>query len=179
MKSILLLTTLLLTISLAACRTAPRNEDDRATLRSDAEAAINLAYRTDPTLAQAMGNAAGYAVFPTVGKGAFLVGGAFGRGVVFQNGVAIGFTTITQISAGATVGGQSYTQIIVFSTPEALQRFRSGNFTFNAQTSAVALHSGAGANARFSDGVAVFTMGEGGMMLEAAIGGQRFSFEPI
>ena len=79
MKSILLLTTLLLTISLAACRTAPRNEDDRVALRSNAEAAINLAYRTDPTLAQAMGNAAGYAVFPTVGKGAFLVGGAFGR----------------------------------------------------------------------------------------------------
>jgi len=77
------------------------------------------------------------------------------------------------------LGGQSYSELIFFETPDALNRFKSGNYTFSAQASAVAIKSGASANAKYADGVAVFTMGEQGLMVEASVGGQKFSFQPI
>ena len=123
--------------------------------------------------------AAGYAVFPTVGKGAIGVGGAYGRGELYEGGHRAGYCTLTQASIGLALGGQKYTQLIFFETPAAVERFKSGNFAFAAQASAVALRSGVSANAKYADGVAVFTMGEAGLMYEASIGGQKFSFQPV
>jgi lipid-binding SYLF domain-containing protein len=116
-------------------------------------------------------------VFPTVGKGAVGVGGAYGRGVLYEGGVVTGYCDLTQGSIGLQLGGQAYSQIIAFSTAEALTLFKTGNFAFDAQATAVALKSGAGANAKYSNGVAVFTMDESGLMFEASIGGQKFSYE--
>ncbi|RPJ35986.1 MAG: hypothetical protein EHM35_08900, partial [Planctomycetaceae bacterium] len=124
-------------------------------------------------------SSAGYAVFPTVGKGAVGVGGAFGRGELIQGGRVVGYCSLTQASIGLALGGQAYSELIFFETPEALQKFKSGDYTFSAQVSAVALKSGASANAKYADGVAVFTMGEEGLMVEASVGGQRFSFQPV
>ena len=123
--------------------------------------------------------AAGYGVFPTVGKGAIGVGGAYGRGELYAGGQLAGYCTLTQASIGLALGGQTYTELIFFENAAALNRFKSGNFTFAAQASAVALKSGASANAKYADGVAVFTMGEAGLMYEASIGGQKFTYEPI
>jgi len=98
---------------------------------------------------------------------------------LFEKGQLAGYCTLTQGSIGLALGGQSYTELIFFEDQAALDRFKSDNYSFAAQASAVALKSGASANARYSDGVAVFTMGEAGLMVEASVGGQKFNFDPI
>ena len=140
---------------------------------------IDTARRTDPGIQGFIDSSAGYAVFPSVGKGAVGVGGAFGRGELIQGGRMVGYCSLTQASVGAALGGQKYSELIFFETPQALEKFKSGDYTFSAQASAVALKSGASANAKYADGVAVFTMGEEGLMVEASIGGQKFSFQPV
>src|SRR5205823_5108824 len=108
-------------------------------------------------------------------KGGIGIGGAHGTGVLFERGRPTGKVTLSQVTVGAQLGGQSYSQIIFFETAQDLSRFKSGNFAFAAQASAVALKSGASANAKYSNGVAIFTATKGGLMAEAAVGGQKFS----
>jgi lipid-binding SYLF domain-containing protein len=122
--------------------------------------------------------AAGYAVFPTVGKGGIGLGGAYGKGVLYQMGAPVGYCDLSQATIGLQLGGQSYSEIIAFETAESLASFKSGKFQFAAQAPAVALKSGDGTNAKYRDGVAVFTMDEAGLMGEASLGGQDFSYQP-
>jgi lipid-binding SYLF domain-containing protein len=164
---------------LTGCATAPKSTEGKAELTGKVQAAINRATKADPGLNKFFKEAAGYAAFPSVGKGAIGVGGAYGRGELYEAGQLDGYCTLTQASIGLALGGQTYTELIFFETPAALSRFKSGNFAFAAQASAVALKSGASANAKYADGVAVFTMGETGLMYEASIGGQKFSYEPV
>jgi lipid-binding SYLF domain-containing protein len=163
---------------IAGCATAPKTAEGKAELSTKVQNAIDNALKSDPGLKKFFDEAAGYAVFPTVGKGAVGVGGAFGRGELYESGQMEGFCTLTQASIGLALGGQAYTELIFFETQPALDRFKTGNFAFAAQASAVALKSGASANAKYTDGVAVFTMGEAGLMYEASIGGQKFSYRP-
>ena len=107
------------------------------------------------------------------------VGGAYGRGVLYQGGRQIGYCDLSQGSIGLQLGGQAYTEIIAFENQSAIQEFKNNNFEFGAQASAVALESGSGANAKYDDGVAVFTMDEKGLMFEASVGGQRFTYTPF
>lgn len=172
------LTAMVLLLSMAACSTAPRSTEGKADIRNDAAAALAKAQYNDPTLTPLLRNAVGYAVFPTVGKGAVGIGGAYGKGVLYEGGDFAGYCDLTQATIGFQLGGQSYTEIIAFETREALARFKTGNFAFDAQATAVALRSGSGANARYSNGVAVFTMDEAGLMFEASVGGQKFSYQP-
>lgn len=162
---------------LAACATAPRTVDDRSELMQDANAALSEARSENADFDSIIRSAPGYAVFPSVGKAGAGVGGAYGRGIVYRNDTPIGYADLSQATVGLQLGGQTYTQILVFETTNALDRFRRGNYEFGAQATAVALKSGEGANARFRDGIAVFTMAEQGMMVEAAVGGQKFSYE--
>ena len=120
--------------------------------------------------------ARGYAVFPNVGKGAFGIGVASGEGEVFEKGKVIGSTKLTQVSIGFQLGGQAFRQIIFFKDKKSLERFTEGNFVFGASASA-ALIAGANASADYNDGVAVLTFSKGGLMYEASIGGQKFSYE--
>jgi lipid-binding SYLF domain-containing protein len=165
-------------LTLSACSTAPDSPQGKTELQSDAMTALNKAEDHDASLRDLVQNSAGYAVFPSIGKGAVGVGGAYGKGEVYQNGALIGYCDMTQASIGLQLGGQAYTEILVFKTQDALDNFKSGKFTFDAQATAVAIKSGAGANAKFANGVAVFTMDEAGLMYEASIGGQKFSFQP-
>lgn len=165
-------------VMLPACSTAPKTEAERTVLIDEAQSELNRAKQADPTLVPMLDKALAYAIFPTVGKGAIGVGGAYGRGVFFENGKHVGYCDISQGSIGFQLGGQSYTELLVFSEQAAVDRFKSGRFTFSAQATAVAVKSGSGANAKFADGVAVFTMGEAGLMYEASIGGQNFSYQP-
>lgn len=137
----------------------------------------------------------GYAVFPSVGKGGFWVGGAYGSGTVFKDGQITGHAKLYQVSFGLQFGGQSYSEIVFFQDKRAYDRFMSGNFELDASASAVALTEGAQANAGtsgfrasagdkyvdadYTNGVAVFTVAKGGMMVEAAIAGQKFSVDPV
>jgi lipid-binding SYLF domain-containing protein len=140
----------------------------------------------------------GYAVFPTIGKGGIVVGAAHGSGRVYRQGKYVGDATMTQITVGAQLGGQAYSQIIFFQHKAAFDEFTGGNFEFGAQATAVAITAGASAQAGTSGasagasgtqqsattvggyykGMAVFTVAKGGLMYEASIGGQKFSYKP-
>ena len=177
MRSALLTTGLIFSLALAACSTAPKTEEGKSDIRDKAANALATAQRNDPTLSPVIRDAKGYAVFPTVGKGGVGIGGAYGKGVLYEGGAFTGYCDLSQASIGLQLGGQAYTEIITFSTADALTRFKTGNFAFDAQATAVALKAGAGANAKYANGVAVFTMGESGLMFEASIGGQKFSYQ--
>ena len=142
----------------------------------------------------------GYAVFPTIGKGGFMVGGAYGKGLVYRGNEIAGKASVTKLSVGFQVGGQAFSQIIFFKDQRAFEEFTSGSFEFDATASAVAINVGAQAQAGTSGssagsstgqgsgaqaaigyykGMAVFVHAKGGLMLEAAIGGEKFTFEPF
>lgn len=143
-------------------------------------------------------NSNGYAVFPTVGKGGFVVGGAFGEGRVYRSGAYVGDTTVTQLSVGFQAGGQAYSQIVFFQDPRAFEEFTRGNFEFSADVGAVAITAAAGAKAgttgagagasggkkdattagAYHKGLAVFVIVKGGAMYEASVGGQKFTYKP-
>jgi lipid-binding SYLF domain-containing protein len=140
----------------------------------------------------------GYAVFPTVGEGGFIVGAALGKGSVYVDGRHVGDAKMSQLSAGFQAGGKAYSQIIFFEDKRALDKFESGSFAFSAGASAIAITAAAGATAGttgagasasgtennatttgvYHDGMAVFTVAKGGLMYAATIAGQKFSYEP-
>jgi lipid-binding SYLF domain-containing protein len=144
-----------------------------------AEEAVALFKKTDPSIAKFFETSVGWAVFPSVAKGAFIVGGAGGKGVLFESGKAVGTTSLVQVTIGLALGGQEYAEIIFFENALALSSFRGGNFALAAQVSAVAAASGAAATAKYQQGVAVFTVAIGGLMYEASVGGQKFEFKPF
>jgi lipid-binding SYLF domain-containing protein len=151
-----------------------------ADLIRDAEATLASFKRTDPGIDKFVARSAGYAVFPSVGKGGAGIGGAHGTGVVFAHGgKPIGKLTINQVTIGAQLGGQSYSEIIFFETQKQLAEVEAGKFALAAQASAVALKTGAAATAKFENGVAIFTATKGGLMYEATVGGQKLGFEPL
>ncbi len=164
---------------LGGCSTAPKSQAARENLSSQVQTTIQTAKSTDPGLQKFFDTAAGYAVFPSVGKGAFVAGGAYGKGQLFQNGQLVGYCDLTQATIGLAAGGQQYSEIIFLETPEAVNKFKAGSLALAAQASAVALKSGASTNAKYADNVLVFTMGEAGLMVEASIGGQKFSYQPL
>jgi len=145
----------------------------------EAQSAVTAMKKADPSLKKFFDNSVGYAVFPSVGKGGLVVGGAGGSGIVFEHGKAVGTTTLSQVTVGAQVGGQAYYEIIFFETAETFAAFKKGEWTMAAQVSAVMLKSGASADAAYKEGVAVFTLSKGGAMAEASVGGQKFTFKPM
>ncbi len=139
--------------------------------------AIITAKEKDPTLAKWFDAAYAYAVFPNVGKGGFIVGGAGGKGIVIRGDTTVGTTSLSQISIGAQAGGQVYAEFIMFKDKTAFEDFTRGNFEMGAQASAVAVTAGASADAAYNGGVAVFTIADGGLMFEASVSGQKFKYE--
>jgi hypothetical protein len=158
------------------------------------------AFKESPEGQRFFQNAYGYAVFPTIGKGGFGIGVAHGKGKVYVDGKVTGRSSITQVSVGAQVGGQAYSQIIFFEDKRAYDEFTSGNFEFSAQVSAVAITTGAQAQAsttgksasanpgardagaqeaKYHKGMAVLVYAKGGFMYEASLGGQKYNFQPI
>ena len=121
--------------------------------------------------------AAGFAVFPNIAKAGLGIGGARGNGEVFEDGKVIGSTTVTQLSFGFQLGGQAFSQIIFFQNKRDLDRFTDGNFEFGASASAALITEGANAAVDYTNGVAVMTFSKGGLMYEASIGGQKFTFK--
>lgn len=133
----------------------------------------------DPRVAKAFGTAYGYAIFPSVGKGAIGVGGAHGKGEVFEQGQKVGTTTLNQLTIGFQLGGQAYSEVIFFKDKTAIDDFKRGNFELSAQASAVALNARASGDLPYNKGVAIATMAKGGLMYEASVGGQKFSYKPL
>ncbi len=145
---------------------------------SDVTETIARFTKADPSLEKDLKAAAAYAVYPSVKKAGLGIGGARGTGQLIQNGEAIGKTGLSQVSIGLQAGGQAYAELLIFETEKAVANFQSGKFAFGAQATAVAVKSGAAANAKFADGIKVLTMANGGLMYEASVGGQKFSYDP-
>jgi len=132
----------------------------------------------DPSMKARFKSAHGYVVFPDLGKGGVIISGGGGNGQVFERGKMIGTAEVSQLAVGATVGVQHYSEVIFFQNKAALDRFRSNKLEFDANASAIVAKSGASSSADYRDGVAVFTLAKEGVMLEASIGGQQFTFPP-
>jgi lipid-binding SYLF domain-containing protein len=135
--------------------------------------------KADSGIAKFFQDAYGYAVFPTVGKGGIGIGGAHGSGWVYERRRLVGKSTLTQVTIGLQFGGQSYSEVIFFKDTTALRDFQRGNFEVGAQASAVAITAGAAANLAYNGGVAIVTRAKGGLMYEATVAGQKFSYAPI
>lgn len=148
-------------------------------LKSQVNQTLAQFEQADPSMTQLLNQSAGYAVFPNVGKGGLIVGGAHGKGLVFQQGKIIGEASMTQATIGAQAGGQTFSELVVFQDSNALREFKSGNFKMRAEAGAVAATEGAAKVAKFDQGIAVFTMGQKGLMVQAAVGGQKFHFRPL
>ena len=164
---------------LLGCENPPQSDNAKQAMSSDAQAALMRMEARDDGLQALLNDSYGYAILPSVGKGGFIVGAAHGGGEVYRQGMLIGYTALTQGSVGAQAGGQEFSELIVFKDQWSLDRFIAGNYSFDANASAVALKAGAAAAASYKDGVAVFTLPTGGLMFEASIGGQKFSYQPI
>lgn len=167
--------------ALGACSSYREGGGDQTAaqaLQSQAQSAIAEVRSKDPSIQKFFDNAYGYVVFPEIAKGAAGVGAAHGDGVVYEQGVPVGTSEMTQVTVGFQLGGQSYAEFIFFQDKSHLDVFKAGNFEFAANASAVAVKSGAAATNDFSNGMAVFTMPHGGLMFEASIGGQKFNYRP-
>jgi lipid-binding SYLF domain-containing protein len=170
---------LLLITGLLLPRFVIAQTESQERIMKDSKEAKASFLKSDPSMESLFKTAAGYVIFPNVGKGAMGVGGAAGRGTVYHNGMAIGTAHMDQLTIGAQVGGQTYREIIFFENKDALNRFRHNKVEFNGQVSAIAVKSGASANANYRNSVVVFSQEKTGLMLEAALGGQKLNYTTL
>ncbi len=167
---------------LGGCSTVPRTETERRHLEQDADLVLERFKETDPSIDRFFNRSAGYAVFPSIGKGGFWFAGGYGRGIFYEraaDGVrATGYADVAMGTFGPQIGAQSYSQIVFLEDVNAINNFKYGTLKLAAGVSAVAATAGAARNASYSDHVAVFTLAQAGLMAECAVGGQRFGFRP-
>jgi lipid-binding SYLF domain-containing protein len=170
-----------------------------STALADSHADTIAVFKKSPAVQPFFESAYGYAVFPMVGKGGIIVGAAYGKGKVYRGGIATGTAELAKMTIGLQLGGQVFSQIVFFKDQRAYDEFTSGSFEFDANASAVAITAGAQASAgsmgttagasagpatgkqagiNYHKGMAIFVHAKGGLMFEAAIGGQQFTFEP-
>jgi len=168
----------LLLLTGCASTTAPIGAK-RDVLVHDSEATISRFQVNDADMDRFFKRSYGYAIFPVIAKGGLGVGGANGRGLVYEEGKLVGYTTVTQATFGLQLGGQSFSELIFFKDKIDLNHFKEGNYEFGAQASAVAVTAGAAAAADYAHGVVIFTITRAGLMFEASVGGQKFTYSPI
>ncbi|MFL9830879.1 YSC84-related protein [Flavobacterium sp. ARAG 55.4] len=173
LKKIILTGLLLVTVGVMA-----QNKKDTQ-IMNDAEKAKEMILSKNMGLKKFFKEASGYAIFPNVGKGGFVIGGASGNGVVYENGTAIGMTSLKKVNIGLQAGGQALIEVIFFQTEAALAKFKQGNYEFSAEMSAVAADKGEAENASYKDGVVVFALPKAGLMVDASVGGQKFEYHPF
>lgn len=159
---------------LGGCATAPRTASERSELEVQASQSVQAMTAKDPALRPLLDQAAGYIVFPAIKQGGFVVGGAGGRGVIYEGGQMVGFAELSQASVGAQIGGQKYAELVVVRDKYTLAKIRSGDIDLGTQASAVILRQGAGNATSFGDsGISVFVDPIGGAMLNVSLTGQR------
>src|SRR6185437_5621310 len=160
-------TLLMIVAGLLFPRMSAAQNETQARIINDSREAKALFLKADPSMETLFKHSAGYVIFPNVGKGAAGVGAAAGNGAVYDKGVLVGTAHMTQVTVGAQAGGQAYREIIFFENQDALERFMHDKVEFSGQASAIAVKSGASANANYRNGVVVFSQEKGGLMLEA------------
>lgn len=165
-------------LPLAGCSTTPKSEDKAVALSANVQATLASYKAKDPSLQPLLDKAVGVAVFPDIGKAGWILGGSYGRGEVWEKGVHVGFADVSEVSAGFQWGAQNFSQILVFLRQDQLDKFKTGDLALTANVSAVALTEGAAATTDPSKGVIALVDTKGGLMAEAAVGGQRMRYTP-
>lgn len=153
-----------------------QSEEKIESLKEDCKAAKEAFLKQDKDMSKFFNSAVAYVIFPNVGKGGLGVGGAAGNGILYEKGKPVGTAKLTQVTIGFQAGGQAYREVIFFETLEELEKFKANKVQLSAQASAVAAATGASANAKYNEGVAIFTLAKKGLMYEASVGGQKFKF---
>lgn len=172
-KIIILMVTLLVTFV-----SSGQNSKEKKII-TDAKKAKQDMIDKDAGMDKFFNNATAYVIFPHIGEGAFIIGGASGNGVLFENGKAVGMADLKKLDIGAQAGGQSVAEVIFFETEDALNEFKAGNYALSAEASAIAIESGVADNANYNDGVVIFTYPLKGLMADVSIGGQKFTYKPF
>ena len=167
----------LLVFALSAATAFGWDPDEVEELDAKADEALGMFKEKDPKVQRFLDESTGYVVIPTVGKGGFGIGGARGKGLLYEGGEPTAVVTLTQLTIGFQAGGQAYSEFLFFEDDVALANFKRGNYELGAQASAVAVKAGASTDANFIGGVAIFTQDKGGLMYEASVGGQKFKVE--
>lgn len=179
MRTALVLACFASIVCVGACETAPRTSAERDVLAAEVTSTLTRFRAADPTLQELLDKAVGWAVFPDVGKAGLGVGGAYGKGELFEGGRKVGFCDVTQGTVGLQIGAQTFSELVVFMRQGDLDAFKGEVYEFAANVSAIAIKEGAARSVDYSKGVVVFTIAKGGLMAEASVGGQRFSFRPL
>ena len=191
MKKLLIVMLGILIIGLAGSSYAQSNDEYAE--------AFNI-FRKSPAVQKFFENSYGYALFPTIGKAGFIVGGSYGVGQVYQAGAVTGKSQVIEGSVGLQIGGKAYRQVIFFENKASYDRFTSGEFQFDTKAQATVVTAaaeakagttgvtagasalpteGAQASTGYYLGMATFVQSIGGLMAEFSIAGQKYSFEPI
>lgn len=176
MKAKILAGCLCLTIFLASCAIAPEEPEGKAVLTAEVNEAIAIFKAKDPDIQKFFDKSYGYAVLPKIFKGAFLAGGAYGKGEVYEQEQMVGYCSMSQATLGFSLGGEFFREIVFFKTKNDLDVFKTEEYTFSAQVTGVALNLGAAAKADYKSGMAVFIATDTGIMVDASLGGQKFNY---
>ena len=163
----------------AGCATAPSTRAERHSLRQNADATLGEMIARKPALRDVTQGALAYAVFPSVGKGGMIVGGAYGRGVLYEGGSATGYVSLEQASLGAQLGGESFSELLVLRRTADVDALKAGDYTIGADVGVVILSAGAAAHATFDPNASVFVLSRGGLMVDISISGQQLKYQPF
>ena len=165
-------------ILVGGCSTVPEKSEAKAVLSAEVNEAISVLKAKDPGIERFFDSSYGYAVLPKVFKGAFILGGAYGKGEVYEQGEMVGYCSMSQATLGFSFGGEYFREIIFFKEKLDLDMFRREEYTFSAQVTGVALTAGAAAKADYRSGMAVFIATDAGLMVDVSLGGQKFNYVP-
>lgn len=163
----------------ASCGGPPRTQVAQDAFVMQADATLEAMKADSESLANLVDSAYGYVVFPRISKGGLIIGGAHGNGVVYRRGQPIGLVELNQASIGAQLGGQSFSEVIVFQTAGDLEELLDGRFSLGANAAAVLLSQGGTAAVEFKDGVAVAVKTRGGLMLDLSVSGQVMNYRNL
>jgi lipid-binding SYLF domain-containing protein len=175
-KVVLIITPCIMLLLMGGCSTVPKTDEAKAVLTADVTNAVALFKATDPGINRFFEQSYGYAVLPKIFKGGIWLGGAGGQGEVFEQNKMIGYCRMSQATLGFTFGGEYFREIIFFRDKEDFDKFKTGEYSFSAQVTGVALSAGAAAKADYKAGMAVFVMTDKGLMVDASLGGQKFNY---
>ncbi len=174
-KKILLLSLLFSFLSLEARQKEVFAKEQAENLRYNKT--IRAFMKDNKTITALVNDSYAYVVFPSVGKGGAILGGAYGEGRVYRRGMWVGDTTMTQYTIGLQVGGQAYSEMIFLMSRDAFNRYKQGGFTSSTQSSLVPFYSGISGDVNIANDILVYTSSTGGLMLEATTGAQKFTYK--
>jgi len=161
----------------AGCATAPPTKAEKQSLRESADATLAEMVARSPDLQALTHDAVAYAVFPSIGKGGVLVGGAYGKGILYEAGMPTGYVSLQQASIGAQLGGQTFAELLVLRNSDDIDAVKAGRYTVGADAGVVVLSPEAAGRASVDSSASVIVLPRGGLMVELSINGQQLKYQ--